>query len=141
VRSDGIPFGGDTMEAILMKHLHSTPARPSERLGAPLPRDLEDVLLACLSKDPEQRPQTGADLRRALDDCEDAGQWSQAVSRSWWAEREEEPGQGAGGGEPEQDTVQDSGMQSITVDWQRRLQAPQDEERTIQENRGDRGGH
>jgi len=43
------------------------PVRPSERLGAALPGPLEEVILACLAKEPEQRPRDARALQDALD--------------------------------------------------------------------------
>ena len=135
------PFGGVDMAELFMKHLHSTPDRPSERLGRPLPRDLEEVILTCLSKDPADRPRDAVALRRALDACADAGQWSQAQSERWWSERTEgEHGQqGSSTPDMQRDTVVDSGCSSITIDWQGRLEAADGEEQTLEQGsrRGD----
>ena len=113
-----------------MKHLHSTPARPSERLGQPLPADLEDLVMACLAKDRADRPQRAADLRRALDGCADAGRWTCTDSERWWREHgEAEPGEA--GADP--DTIPEGDQQSVTIDWQARLPAV-DEDQTIQDS-------
>jgi len=62
-------FEGDSVVAQCIAHLHAQPLRPSARIGLALPRDLEDVLLSCLEKLPENRPQTAAALRSALLAC------------------------------------------------------------------------
>ncbi len=131
------PHNGEDMVAIFMKHLHSTPARPSEHLGRPLPADLEDVVLGCLAKDRADRPQSAADLRHALDDCHDAGRWSQTDSERWWREHD---GASAGEGSAEQDTVVDApDLSSLTIDWHGRLAQAVDQEPTIQGGRGANG--
>jgi eukaryotic-like serine/threonine-protein kinase len=71
-------------------HLGAEPETPSARLGTPLPADLEALVLACLRKDPAQRPGSAAELRRALLACAIAP-WSEDSARSWWAAR---PGAG-----------------------------------------------
>ena len=49
-------FRGNTVMEVLAHHLHSTPEKPSVRLGVAVERDLEKVLLGCLAKRPEDRP-------------------------------------------------------------------------------------
>ncbi len=75
---------GDVIQ-ILARQINDTPAFPSERLGAPLPRDLEYVIMACLAKDPAERPQSAARLAEMLRAC-DCGTWSADDARFWWEE-------------------------------------------------------
>jgi eukaryotic-like serine/threonine-protein kinase len=62
-----VPFSGDTPVEIAMKHLSSTPERPSA-LRAEIPRDLDMIVLRALAKDPADRYQSAeemdADLKR-----------------------------------------------------------------------------
>jgi len=76
-------FTGKTVE-VLGHHLHTRPARPSERLGKAVPGALEDVILSCLEKDPELRPR---DARTLIDALDAAGvePWTEANARAWWA--------------------------------------------------------
>lgn len=79
-------FTGNTVE-VLGHHLHTRPARPSERRGEPLPAALEEVILSCLEKDPERRPRDA----RVLVDVLDAARvepWTEANARVWWAARD-----------------------------------------------------
>jgi serine/threonine-protein kinase len=62
-------FEGETMVEVCSHHLHTAPIPPSERLGRTIPRDLERLILACLAKDPGDRPQTATDLDRQLAGC------------------------------------------------------------------------
>lgn len=78
------PFDATSIGQIVAHHLQTDPPRPSERLGRPLPSDLEDVLLACLAKSPADRPQDARALIARLDACADAGGWSAADARAWW---------------------------------------------------------
>ncbi|UJR83177.1 serine/threonine-protein kinase [Sandaracinus amylolyticus] len=41
--------------------------RPSEHLGAPMPRELEDIVMRCLARDPSDRFSDAEELVRALD--------------------------------------------------------------------------
>jgi serine/threonine protein kinase len=78
-------FTGKTVE-VLGHHLHTRPARPSERLGRAVPSALEDVILSCLEKDPERRPRDARTLIGALD-AAGVEPWTEANARAWWAAR------------------------------------------------------
>lgn len=60
------PFDGTTTTAILARHLHGTP-RPPRQLRPALSAATESIVLKALARDPAQRYQTAADLRRALE--------------------------------------------------------------------------
>jgi serine/threonine protein kinase len=60
------PFTGRTVLDVLTQHLHAVPVPPSKRLGAPVPRELEALILSCLAKAPEARPASAAGLCDAL---------------------------------------------------------------------------
>jgi serine/threonine-protein kinase len=82
-------FGGATLVEVCSHHLHSRPVAPAERLGRPIPAPLERLLLDCLEKDPERRPQTAQEMDQRLAACgvpawtqEDARAWPQANARS-----------------------------------------------------------
>jgi len=79
-------FDGNTLVEICGHHLHTEPTLPSERLGSKLPADLEEALLRCLAKNPEDRFAHVSDLREALLDCSCADVWTQKRARIWWRE-------------------------------------------------------
>jgi serine/threonine-protein kinase len=77
-------FTADTTMGYLMHHIH-TPARPPSALvSTAIPPELDDVVLACLAKDPAQRPQTAAELSRRLVGVPGAEHWNMATARTWW---------------------------------------------------------
>jgi hypothetical protein len=76
------PFEGSLIQ-VCGHHLHTTPARPSERLGRAVPKALEDVLMRCLEKDPGRRFRSALALAEALDTT-GVGVWTQADARGWW---------------------------------------------------------
>jgi serine/threonine-protein kinase len=80
-------FSGTSAIDVCAQHLHSLPEPPSTRVGVSLPSGLESVLLRCLAKKPEQRPQTAAALAEELGQVQVAG-WTQQQARVWWQEHE-----------------------------------------------------
>ena len=71
---------------ILMDHIQKSPAPPSERTTGSIPPALDLVLLQCLSKDPNTRPQTMQELAEALTRVPLATPWSEERARRWWLE-------------------------------------------------------
>jgi serine/threonine-protein kinase len=59
------PFGGPTRQALLARHLAERP-RSIRSVRPDVPTPLECAVLAALAKAPEDRPQRGAELVRAL---------------------------------------------------------------------------
>jgi eukaryotic-like serine/threonine-protein kinase len=77
-------FDGDSIMQVCAAHVHSEPEPPS-LVRADVPADLEQVLLACLSKDPEGRPVNAEQLADMLSACEHASLWSRERAREWWS--------------------------------------------------------
>jgi serine/threonine protein kinase len=80
-------FSGKSGAEIIGHHLHSAPVPPSERLGRPVEPSLERLILACLSKRPEERPEDAGDVLRRLDDEWRGSAWTQRDAREWWETR------------------------------------------------------
>ena len=78
-------FDGDSPVQVMYRHGYEAPPPPSERLGRPLPPDLEAVVMATLAKDPLERPQTAEDLARRLAACDAGPAWEADDAREWWA--------------------------------------------------------
>lgn len=78
------PFEGEATVDICLKQLHEDPLRPSQRVEEQLPDDLQNVLMSCLRKDPEQRPRSVQELADSLRQCNDAYGWSAAEADRWW---------------------------------------------------------
>jgi serine/threonine-protein kinase len=77
-------FDGDTAMKVIAKHLQEAPIPPSERVPTVVPPRLEQVILACLAKKPEDRPPSAAELARLLA-AADVEPWSSEQATEWWA--------------------------------------------------------
>ena len=80
-------FSGRGALEIIHHHLQTEPESPSRRLGKPVPPKLEAVVMACLSKDPDQRPESARALADALHACDDVAPWDENTARRYWHER------------------------------------------------------
>lgn len=79
-----VVFEAENPLQMMAKHMRVAPVPPSLRAGNPVPPDLERLVLACLAKSPEDRPQTAADLARALGAVK-AEPWGEEQARKWWS--------------------------------------------------------
>lgn len=79
-------FGGKSIVELCAQHLHEKPRPLSER-GVSVPAALESLVLACLAKRPEDRPQSATELARRLEACAVAA-WTPDDAEAWWRARE-----------------------------------------------------
>jgi serine/threonine-protein kinase len=77
-------FEADTVMQVFAQHLQTVPIPPSQKGHLAVPRDLEQLVLDCLAKKPEDRPQTAAELDRRLA-LMDVGTWTNVDAKAWWA--------------------------------------------------------
>jgi serine/threonine-protein kinase len=82
------PFDGTHPMDVIVAHIHEQPVRPSQHL-ADIPGDLEEVVLRCLAKRPEDRYQTADELAHALSECAAANEWTQSHAARWWQRHDE----------------------------------------------------
>jgi tRNA A-37 threonylcarbamoyl transferase component Bud32 len=68
---------------MISKHIQEAPAPPSSRTELPVSPELDQVVLACLAKRPEDRPQTAGELDRLLAEIE-LEPWSEEAATHWW---------------------------------------------------------
>jgi serine/threonine-protein kinase len=76
-------FDAPSANAMIAAQIRDAPVPPSLRTELPIPAELEAVILACLAKDPSDRPQGAEQLARML-----AGvtlpAWTQRRAEAWW---------------------------------------------------------
>jgi hypothetical protein len=83
-------FTGDTVMKVITQHLQAVPVPPSQRTGLPLPATLEHIVLACLAKKPEDRPQNARQLAQSLDTI-DGMTWDDEEAGRWWSQHHPRP--------------------------------------------------
>jgi eukaryotic-like serine/threonine-protein kinase len=72
--------------AMAIAHVHQRPKLPSARAAQPVPADLDRLILRCLEKDPEKRPQSAKELGIELSALASELPWSSADAERWWME-------------------------------------------------------
>jgi eukaryotic-like serine/threonine-protein kinase len=107
-------FEGRTSVDVCVQHVTSRPPRPSLAAGAPIPGELEDVLMGCLEKDPEQRPASAGELGRLLRAISPVGDWKEDAANRWWSDFRRLGAEMAG--------ASDRSTRTITIDIGRRAE-------------------
>jgi len=77
-------FEGDTPMEICVAQMTHQP-KPMREF-AEIPADLEAVVMACLAKRPEDRPESMRALAARLAACQVAGAWTNEMAEAWWTE-------------------------------------------------------
>lgn len=77
-------FDGQSAIEMISAHIHSTPVRPSARTEIPIPPALDDLIIKCLAKKPEDRPQSALELLNSLEQLENRDAWTQVRAQRWW---------------------------------------------------------
>jgi serine/threonine-protein kinase len=81
----GLPvFDEKTPTATAIAHVQKEPVPPSERSEIPIPADLENIVLRCLAKKPEDRPRSAQELGRLLAACTETPVWQREDAVEWW---------------------------------------------------------
>ena len=70
--------------SILVQIVEGPVPRPSDHPKCAIPRELDDLIMACLAKRADDRPASGAHLLAALDAMSGIGSWSQREAFEWW---------------------------------------------------------
>jgi hypothetical protein len=69
---------------LMYQHANATPVAPSERSELEVPAELDRVILACLAKHPEDRPQNAGELSRLLGAALAGERWTEERAHRWW---------------------------------------------------------
>jgi serine/threonine-protein kinase len=77
-------FEADTSMKMMLQHVNAEPIPPSQRTELSIPRELDELVLACLRKDPRQRPQNALELFDLAHRCKSCDTWTQEAAKTWW---------------------------------------------------------
>jgi serine/threonine-protein kinase len=77
-------FTGNTPIAMLAEHANAQPVAPSRVSELEIPAKLDEVVLACLAKNPDDRPQGADQLAARLEDVPIGNPWDNRRAGAWW---------------------------------------------------------
>jgi serine/threonine-protein kinase len=69
---------------LMYQHANAAPIPPSQRSELEIPSELDSVILACLAKQPEDRPQNAGELSRRLAAAVNGNGWTEEQAHRWW---------------------------------------------------------
>jgi hypothetical protein len=69
---------------LMYQHANAQPIAPSERSELEISPALDQVILSCLAKLPEERPQSASELSRILAATVPAAEWNEERAHRWW---------------------------------------------------------
>jgi len=77
-------FEADAPMQMFLQHVQAAPIPPSRRTELPIPAALDELILACLEKDPNRRPQDAAEVFARLRQIRTRDTWDNGTARTWW---------------------------------------------------------
>lgn len=83
-------FEAQTRADMLVMHAHQKPVLPSKRLDRPVHPGLEALIMQCLEKNPNKRPQTARELSDALGALQFERPWTDERAELWWKQNRPE---------------------------------------------------
>ncbi len=69
---------------MLSHHLQTTAYPPSKATSRKIPPELDQIILQCLEKDPERRPESADALWHMLSNVHFENPWNQSRAQQWW---------------------------------------------------------
>jgi len=80
-------FQGKGAMQVLAQHINTQPEPPSLYSLFHISAELDAIVLACLAKQPQERPATARELADRLSECALDDTWSREHARLWWDSR------------------------------------------------------
>jgi serine/threonine protein kinase len=69
---------------MLLHHARTPPEPPSRVSELPIPRAIDEIVVRCLAKNPDDRPASARDLEADLAAVAFDRPWTQERAREWW---------------------------------------------------------
>jgi serine/threonine-protein kinase len=69
---------------LMYQHANASPIPPSQRSELEISPELDSVILDCLAKQPQDRPQTAGELSRRLAAAVNGNGWTEDQAHQWW---------------------------------------------------------
>jgi serine/threonine-protein kinase len=98
-------FEADSPMKMMLQHVQAQPVPPSQRTELAIPREVDDIVLACLQKDPDRRPQNAEELLRLLNQLNTRDGWTQESAKVWWEQHLPDMTGPLGLGDPDLDSA------------------------------------
>ena len=80
------PFDHTKVMQVILDQINTLPVPPSRRAPQPVPQELERIILDCLAKNPDERPETAGELSRRLAATGLEEAWPPGEAERWWRE-------------------------------------------------------
>ncbi len=109
-------FEGKTAAEVLVHHVSTAPRPLAERTTNPIPDDLAALIMACLAKDPNQRPISAQAMRLALSAMPAYRDYDEVRALDWWTDFEARRDKARAGGETSPTPI------TITIDVKARTE-------------------
>jgi serine/threonine-protein kinase len=77
-------FAGKSTADLFYQVMNVAPVRLGSDLAIEVPSELDDLVATCLAKDPEERPESMAEVLKTLDKLAETLPWSQEDARLCW---------------------------------------------------------
>ncbi len=83
-------FPGSDIDVVLHKTVNTDPPRPSESIDAQIPKALDDLIHACLSRAADDRPASASEIVEQLESIELEKSWTVKNAYNWWQEKSDQ---------------------------------------------------
>lgn len=77
-------FNAETAMGIVTQHVTRRPDRPSRWAELHIPEVLEEAIMSCLEKRPDDRPSSALELKARLQTCPALKLWDDRRAHEWW---------------------------------------------------------
>jgi len=78
-------FEGSAAMSMVVRHAQEAPELPSSVSAQDIPLCLDEIVLKCLEKQPDKRPQSAAEVKEMLEACALDDAWDERDAKRWWS--------------------------------------------------------